>query len=178
MAHPPDTMDLARIRLRRPQLSDAEAMFACGSDPEVARHADWPVTTSIEPILDRLRGSGERWESGEEYRWVITLPETDHQTVGAISCFVDGHAAEFGFVVQRRHWGNGYATEAACAVVEWAIAQPSIWRVWATCDCENWASIRVLEKAGLTREGTLRRSIVRPNLAQEPRDSHLYSRVR
>jgi ribosomal-protein-alanine N-acetyltransferase len=177
MSHPPDQIVTSRLILRRPLLSDAEAMFECGSDPEVARYADWPLATSIERTIERIRGSAARWESGDEYRWVITLPETG-QTVGAISCFVDGHAAEFGFLVQRRHWGQGYATEAARAVVDWALAQPEIWRVWATCDCGNIASVRVLEKAGLTREGTLRRATVRPALAKEPRDAFLYSRVR
>ena len=177
MPHPPEIIELSRVRLRRPVLSDAEAMFACGSDPEVARYADWPIATSIDRTTERIRLSGERWDSGEEYRWMIALPETN-EAIGAISCFVDGHAAEFGFLVQRRHWDKGYATEAARAVVEWAISRPAIWRVWATCDCENLASIRVLEKTGLTREGILRRATVRPNLCKEPRDTCLYSRVK
>jgi len=177
MQHPPDQLFTSRLLLRRPVLSDAEAMFACGSDPEVARYADWPLATSIERTIERIRGAAGRWESCEEYRWVLTLPGTD-QTVGAISLFVNGHAAEFGFLVHRRHWGRGYATEAARAVVDWAISQPSVWRVWATCDCENIASVRVLEKAGLSREGTLRHVTVRPNLSKEPRDAFLYARVK
>lgn len=177
MPPPPRQFVTSRVVLRRPLPSDAEAMFACGSDPEVARYADWPLATSIERTIERIRGSAARWDSGEEYRWVITQPETD-RAVGAISCFVDGHAAEFGFLIQRPHWGKGYATEAARAVVGWATSQPSIRRVWATCDCENIASVRVLEKAGLSRESILPRATVRPNLSPEPRDAFLYSWVR
>ena len=55
---------------------------------------------------------------------------------------------------------------------------PSIWRVWATCDIENAASARVLEKVGLSREGTLRRWLVRPHLSSDPRDAFIYARVR
>lgn len=176
MPHPPEIIDLARLRLRRPLLSDAEAIFEYGSDPEVARYADWPVLTSI-PGAERIEGALARWDSGEEYRWMI-LPDGSERPVGAISCFVEGHAAEFGFLINRRFWGKGYATEAAQAVAAWAISQPSIWRLWATCDCENLASVRVLEKAGLSREGILRRSKIRPNLSKEPRDSYLYARVR
>jgi ribosomal-protein-alanine N-acetyltransferase len=50
--------------------------------------------------------------------------------------------------------------------------------VWAVCDVENVASARVLEKAGLLWEGTLRRYILHPNVSPEPRDAHLYARTR
>lgn len=177
MPHPPEVMELGVIRLRRPGLPDAEGMFDCGSDPEVARYADWPLATSIGRIIERIQRSGQRWESGGEYRWTIALPETD-EAAGAISLLVDGHVAELGFLVRRCHWGKGYATAAARAVVAWAMDQPEIWRVWATCDCGNLASIRVLEKTGFMREGRLRRATVRPNLSAEPRDALLYARVR
>jgi RimJ/RimL family protein N-acetyltransferase len=54
----------------------------------------------------------------------------------------------------------------------------SIWRVQAFCDLANRASARVLEKAGLTLEGTLRRYMVMPNLSAAPRDMLCYSKVR
>jgi ribosomal-protein-alanine N-acetyltransferase len=173
---PPETLPLPRLLLRRPQLADAPALFACGSDPEVARYMDWPRATTIEPSIERLRRSDERWAAGNYY-WVITLPAEDHAVIGAISCSVEDHSAEFGFFLHPRHWGHGYATEAARAIVDSALAQPAIARVWATCDAENLASMRVLEKAGLSRERLLPRAIVRPNLSPEPRDAILYARV-
>ena len=48
----------------------------------------------------------------------------------------------------------------------------------ATCDAENNASARAMEKAGLTREGMLRRYIVHPNVSSEPRDSYMYAVTR
>jgi [ribosomal protein S5]-alanine N-acetyltransferase len=173
----PETFELARLRLRRPKLSDADALFAIGCDPEVARYADWPLSTERGPGLERLRQRAELWESGAEYYWVITLAHDD-RAIGAVSTRVARHAADVGYLLDRRHWGNGYATEAARAIVDWALSTPSIERVWATCDTENVASARVLEKAGMKREGTLRRAIVRPNLSNEPRDAFIYARVR
>jgi RimJ/RimL family protein N-acetyltransferase len=173
----PETFELARLRLRRPKLSDADALFAIGSDSEVARYADWPLSTEMGPTLDRLRQRAELWDSGAEYYWVITLAHDD-RAIGAVSTRVVQAAADVGYLLDRRHWGNGYATEAARAIVEWAFSTPSIHRVWATCDTENVASARVLEKAGLQREGTLRRAIVRPNLSNDPRDAFVYARVR
>jgi RimJ/RimL family protein N-acetyltransferase len=173
----PEVVDRGVIRLRRPTLSDAEAIFECGADPAVARYMDWPIATSIDQVVERIGRRSERWASGAEFYWVITLPSED-RAIGAISCRVDGHSAEVGFFVAQRYWGHGYATEAARAVVDWAMSVPTVWRVWATCDCENVASVRVLEKAGLSHEGTLRRWAVRPNLSSDPRDAFVYARVR
>jgi [ribosomal protein S5]-alanine N-acetyltransferase len=174
---PPETLKLARLQLRRPKLTDADALFAIGSDPEVARFADWPLNAERGPALERLRQRAEQWESGAEYYWVITLLRDD-RAIGACSTRVQLQAADVGYLLDRRHWGHGYATEAARAIVEWAFSTPPIRRVWATCDTQNVASARVLEKIGMTREGTLRRAIVRPNLSTEPRDAYIYARVR
>ena len=174
---PPEVVDLRRLRLRRPRLSDAPAIFEYASDPDVARYADWPISTSIASVQERLHLRGHEWDSGAEFNWVLTLPPDD-RAIGGIACTVSGHAAEFGYLVARGFWGNGYATEAACAIVEWVLSVRSVWRLSATCDVENLASVRVLEKAGLTREAILRRAIVRPNLSREPRDAFLYSKVR
>jgi [ribosomal protein S5]-alanine N-acetyltransferase len=135
------------------------------------------LDTAIGPNLDRLRQRAEDWDSGAEYYWVITLARDD-RAIGAVSTRVAQHTADVGYLLDRHHWGHGYATEVTCALVEWALSRPSIRRVWATCDTENVASARVLEKAGLQREGTMRRAIVRPNLSKEPRDAFLYARVR
>lgn len=54
----------------------------------------------------------------------------------------------------------------------------AIWRVQAYCDVEHPASARVLEKAGLILEGTLRKFFVLPNLGEVPRDVFVYARVR
>ena len=174
---PPEVIELERLRLRRPRLSDAPAIFEYASDPEVARYADWPISASIESVTERLRWREDEWNSGEEFHWVVTLPPED-RAIGAIACTISGHAAEFGFLFARRYWRNGYATEAARAIVGWVFSVPSVWRLSATCDAENLASARVLEKSGLEREGILRRAIVRPNLSGEPRDAFLYSKVR
>ena len=173
----PESFDLQLVRLRRPRLSDAPAIFEYGNDPEVAHFADWPPRAAIEPLIDSLHARAARWDSGEEFYWVFTLP-SDDQAIGGISCRVAGHAAEIGFLVARPHWGKGIATVAAQAVSTWALSLPAVVRVWATCDAENHASARVLEKAGMVLEGRLRRWAVRPNISSEPRDALIYSVVR
>ena len=55
------------------------------------------------------------------------------------------------------------------------LGHPTIYRMAATCDVENKASARALEKSGFSREGLLRRYIIHPNISPEPRDSLLYA---
>ena len=54
----------------------------------------------------------------------------------------------------------------------------NVTRVSGVCDVENLASARVLEKAGMLREGRLRRHTVHPNVSDHPRDVYLYARTR
>jgi ribosomal-protein-alanine N-acetyltransferase len=69
-------------------------------------------------------------------------------------------------------------TEVLAEVVTWALKQPSVFRISAVCDVENIGSARVMEKAGLVREGLLRRWLMHPNVSDEPRDCFSYARVR
>lgn len=79
---------------------------------------------------------------------------------------------EVGYLLQRDAWGQGYATEAAAAVVNAAITQLGMHRIIATCAPENAASARILEKLGMRREGHLRRHMW---LRDHWRDSYLYA---
>lgn len=174
----PERFDTTRLRLRRSKPEDAAAVFEYGSDPEVARFADWPRLVLPEDADRAIANAGSRWESGEEYAWRVTV-KPDDVALGGVACSIDGHRAEIGYLLHRDLWGRGYATEAAGAVFAWLRSITTVLRVQATCDIENVGSIRVLEKLGLQREGILRRWAVRPNMPGKPvRDSFLYSWVR
>jgi [ribosomal protein S5]-alanine N-acetyltransferase len=69
-------------------------------------------------------------------------------------------------------------TEALSEVAGWAMRQHDIRRIGAVCDVDNPASARVMEKAGLAREGILRRWLVHPNISPEPRDCFSYALTR
>jgi RimJ/RimL family protein N-acetyltransferase len=88
------------------------------------------------------------------------------------------HRLDCGYVLARPWWGQGLMTEALTEIVEWAMQQPAIFRIGAVCDVENIGSARVMEKAGLLREGLLRRWLMHPNVSEEPRDCWSYARVR
>ena len=153
-------------------------MFEYGSDPQVARYMDWPMLVDMRDAIKGIERAVRRWESGEEYSWRITVKPHD-TPVGGVASSVEGHRAELGFLLSRHHWGKGYATEAARVVFEWLVSLQTVQRIQATCDVDNMASVRVLEKLGMLREGLLRRWVVRPNLPGQPvRDAFLYSWIR
>ena len=84
----------------------------------------------------------------------------------------------FAYHLARSEWDQGYATEAARALVDWALSQRRVFRVWTVCDVDNAASVRVLEKLGMVREGVLKRWGIHPNISLEPRDYYCYALVK
>jgi [ribosomal protein S5]-alanine N-acetyltransferase len=72
----------------------------------------------------------------------------------------DYRSAAMGYCLGDEAWGQGYATEAARAVLQWAFVTLDLNRVQAETDTRNAASARVLEKLGFVREGTLREDCV------------------
>lgn len=168
----------SRLILRSPAPTDAEALYeAYASDPEATRYLRWKPKQHPDEVREFLEAAPVPTERGREQHWVIELSD-DLTPIGMFSVWYSDHGAELGFVLGRAHWRKGYLTEAGTAVMERLMSEPTIYRVWAYCDCENVASVRTLERLGLEREGVLRRWAVHPNIAAEPRDAFMYSRVR
>jgi RimJ/RimL family protein N-acetyltransferase len=181
MLRPPETFTTERLVARLPRVEDAAAAFAAyASDPEVTRYLSWRYYTEVEPLQKFLHGVVRTWETSEgagHYGWMLCLRGTD-TPIGSIGVGFDVHGAVIGYVLGRAYWGRGLMTEAVRYVAAWALAQPPLFRVWAFCDAENLASARVMEKAGLVREGLLRRWQVCPTISPEPRDCLIYAKVR
>jgi RimJ/RimL family protein N-acetyltransferase len=175
---PPGVIATARLRLRRPVAADAPAIFAAWArDPEVTRYLTWRPHRSLAATRDFLKVSAAAWREGRTFAWAITLKEAG-RPVGMIELRPAGHRVELGYCLGRAWWGRGLMTEAVRAVAGWALAQRDVVRVWAVCDVENPASARVLEKAGMAREGLLRRWSLHPNVSATPRDCWCFARVK
>jgi ribosomal-protein-alanine N-acetyltransferase len=168
---PPETFETARVLARKPRAEDAPAVFAAyASDPEVTRYLSWKSYAKVEPLAEFLRGQARVWETGGgHFSWLLCLRDTD-VPIGSIGCSLEGGKMLCGYVLAKRFWGQGLMTEALRWLVDWAIAQPEIFRAYAFCDLENPTSARVMEKAGMTREGILRRWHVCPSIGPDLRD--------
>lgn len=174
----PDTITTARLRLRPAAIEDAEALFeGWGRDPEVARYLTWRPYDDVALVRAYLVDAVDARARGVRYLWSIELRDSG-RLVGQISAVPEGPRVNLGWVLGRAWWGRGLMTEAVRAVAETALGEPTVFRVWAVADVDNPASARVMEKAGMTYEGTLRRWIVHPNISDEPRDVLCYAKVR
>lgn len=177
MSFPPRAIATARLDLRPLEPGDAAAVFAYASDPEVVRYVGFPRHESEADTRCYLERAAAGWRGENPMRDYAIVERPSGDRIGSIG-YVFEHGAHVGYVLRRASWGQGYASEAASELVRRARAEPSIRRVWAICDTEHLASARVLEKAGLEREGVLRRWAVHPNLSDEPRDCAVFSAVR
>lgn len=179
MICPPEKFATARLSARRPRVDDAAAVFAAyANDPEVTRYLSWPAYERVEPLKRFLAETNSHWEKNlSPFSWLLCLKGSD-RPIGSIGMTIEGEAAMYGYVLAKKFWGRGLATEALTFLVNWALGQPEIRRAWAYCDVENFSSIRVMEKAGLMREGLLPRRQISPTLGREPRDCIAYAKTK
>ena len=169
-------LETRRLLLRRMRLDDAEAMYAYASDPEVTRYVLFETHRSIEDSEAFLRLAAEGYERGDFGGWGVVLKDSGAfiGTCGAEAS--PEHArAELGYVLSREHWGKGLMPEAVRAIIRFCFGRLDLNRVQARCMAENTASARVMEKAGMTYEGTLRESEFIKGVY---RDMKLYSILR
>jgi RimJ/RimL family protein N-acetyltransferase len=174
----PETIASERLLLRKPRLDDARAIFeSYAQDPEVTRYLVWKPHKNIQETVHFLSVCEQLWESGKDYAYAVTL-KNDGSLIGMFSLHAMNLKLEVGYALARPYWGKGYMTEILRTVIDWALTQADIYRLQAFCDVDNIASARMMEKAGMAREGLLRRYVLHPNLSDEPRDAYLYAVVK
>lgn len=176
---PPRSFETARLTACVPLVADADEAFAAyASDPVVTRYLSWKAYTEAGPLREFLEARRRDWEEeGAHLAWMLRLKETG-KIIGSIGVELHGHAACFGYVIGKAHWGKGLTAEALDHLTHWTLAQPALFRAWAFCDAENEASARVMEKCGYEREGRLLRWHVCPTIGPEPRDCIVLSKTR
>ena len=175
----PEVFETARLRLRQPLLAtDPEKIFTSyATDAAVCRYLIWQPHESVAVTRRFIEECITSWQAGDRLPYII-VEKSSETLLGMLEARRQDHKLEIGYVLARAHWGQGFMPEAVNALTRCALAQPNIFRVQATCDVENAASTRVLEKCGFVREGRLARYLIHPNLSPEPRDCFLFARVK
>jgi [ribosomal protein S5]-alanine N-acetyltransferase len=163
MTHAPTlpTLETERLRLRAFTEADAPDVKALAGAREVA-------STTLNVPHPYEDGMAEAWigthapgyAAGEQATFAVTLKDRD-TLVGAIGLTVvpDHVRAELGYWIGVPYWNRGYASEAAVAMLRFGFDELQLNRIYAVHLVRNPASGRVMEKAGMEYEGTLRQHV-------------------
>jgi len=146
------TIQTGRLVLRPLRLRDLRTNHAYVSDPETTRYMLFLPNPLWKETLHFLRTVAAELDKRprRRYEFAVTLGGAH---IGSVSVCLseDRQSGDFGWIIRREHWGKGYATEAARALMEF-IRTLGVTKLTACCDARNAASVRVLEKLGLKLE--------------------------
>ena len=152
-------LETHRLILRRYRIEDAEDMFNnWASDPEVTKFLTWPTHTNVDVTRYVLNDWIPHYDDGGFFNWAIELKENGSVigNIAAVRVYEEAEAAEIGYCMGRAFWGRGIMPEALRAVKDYLFDTVGLNRIEAHHDVNNPKSGRVMEKAGMKREGIRR----------------------
>ncbi len=154
-------IETARTELRLIELTDLESIHKLHSLPET----DEFNTLGIPENIEKTKSIIEPWISENQvkdiknYTFIIEQKETE-KFIGLFGLKLSSAKYNRGEVWYKLHsdlWNKGYATEVLKMIIDYGFDTLGLHRIEAGCAVENVASIKVLEKVGMIREGRGRR---------------------
>lgn len=167
----PALADSLPARLRPLRVDDAGAWSRYLSLPGMTEHTSWGDVSerALRQLIARYM------PSAPDQRWALV--DADDRLIGTLGLNgIDAlhHRAELAYDLDPDWQGQGLATHAARAVLEWGHAARALVRIQATVLDSNTRSIAVLERIGMRREGLLR---AYRQVRGQPRDFWMYAHV-
>lgn len=140
-----DEIRTERLLLRRASLDDVPAMHAIMSDPVAMRFWSTPPHVLLAETGKWMKSMVEA-DLAKADDFIVTL---DGRLIGKLGAW---RLPEIGFLLNPTEWGNGYASEALAAYIRRRRDLGST-ELTADVDPRNFASIRLLDRAGFTESG-------------------------
>jgi [ribosomal protein S5]-alanine N-acetyltransferase len=164
-----------RLLIREFRTADREALLAVVRDPDQIKHMLFFLDTEdqLDDFLAMVLGSADS-EPRLQWHFAVEDPENG-RFLGSCCLMVEpdsSSSAELGYWFLREAWGKGYASESSAAMLDFAFRHLELHRVWGKCHVRNAQSARVMEKIGMTYEGTLREHVW---LRDHYRSSRIYA---
>ena len=140
-----------RLILKPIEASDVDAIHEYASDQDITMMLYLPNET-----IDVTRGFVDyvvtEWSKEEPgcMEYVVML---ENKVIGGVGVefTADRSVCEIGWILHKDHRNNGFTTEAAKALIEYAFGELSVQKVIAHCDSRNISSERVMQKIGMKR---------------------------
>jgi aminoglycoside 6'-N-acetyltransferase len=155
------------VNLRIVEREDLPLIAEWLNNPEFFNHAPFP---------QRSRAEFEKHYNNltSDSKWFV-VEKKDGSKIGFVYHELEGSQVEMGYAILQTERNKGYGTEAITIIVDYLFLTKQIVRIQATTDPRNKVSVKVLEKNGFSREGTIRKmEFVRGQW----RDEYLYSILR
>lgn len=150
-----------RLVLRPFRAGDAPELARRRSQPAVAEYQNWIAPYSLESAREMATQIVAMQGPANNKWWMLTITDLDDAVIYgdlALRLAWEGRSAEIGYTLAQEHWGNGYATEAINALIEYLFETVGVTRVGATLHPDNVPSAMVLERTGFRYEGRTRLS--------------------
>ena len=159
------TITTERLVLRPFQKSDAETVAKLCNNYNIYKNTLYlPYPYTLEDALSWIDRHPKNFKDNRAYEFAITDKETG-ELYGAIALSNNQkfNQGEIAYWIGEEFWGNGYATEAAQAIVQFAFKVKQLHKVFARYFSSNPASGRVLQKLGMKQEGILVDHVMKEN---------------
>ena len=141
-----------RLTLRPLGSEYLETVNAYATDYENTKYMLHLPNENIEETAAFLAGVDEEWAKEQPASYEFAMLYQNEQ-IGAVGIYFENGAGELGWIINKKYWRNGFAYEAADALVSYAAEHMGTTHFIAHCDTENTASYKVMEKLGMTRTG-------------------------
>lgn len=155
------TLDMrrtARLTLQRPRLRDLARFIEICSDPRTNRYNPHGPLSHNE-ATDAFEGVQNQWKKHAFGVWKVEQKDNPGEAIGfggaSYRCYADCERLNLGFRFDTLSWGQGFATELAQSTIEYCFDVLQKDEIFALVRPDNLASIRVLEKSGMSRWDTL-----------------------
>ena len=152
-------IETERLILRKFEKDDVQDMFNNWSnDADVTQYLSWNAHSEIGVTKLIISNWVNAYENMETYIWGI-VPKDYGKVAGSISVIETSDknmSCEIGYCLSKNYWNKGLMTEALCAVIDYLMNDVKMNRIFGRNDPNNLASDKVMKKAGMSLEGTLR----------------------
>ncbi|KHF38890.1 GNAT family N-acetyltransferase [Halalkalibacter okhensis] len=156
------TLETERLFLRKIKTDDLEDMFIYGSNANVTKCVTWNTHQTRADTKEFIDFALDNYKNKQVAPWGIEM-KGEQKLIGTID-FVwwkpVHKTAEIGYVISEDYWGKGITTEAVKRLIEFGFRNMELFRIQAKCFVENIGSQRVMEKAGMSYEGTNRKDML------------------
>jgi RimJ/RimL family protein N-acetyltransferase len=151
-----------RLSIRALCLDDAETIYSYRSLPQIYRYQSWVPKSALEVAQYITKSNADGCNiAGTWFQLGLHLQSND-QLIGDVGLHFlspDNEQTEIGFTVSPGHQRMGYAYEAVTAIMAYLFNTMGKHRIVASVDPNNKASISLLEKLGMRKEGVFKKSV-------------------